>query len=47
MITLLSSILATTTVPQPVPDSGSAGLLLGLGVLSLGAVAHLLRKRKK
>jgi LPXTG-motif cell wall-anchored protein len=47
MITLAIAFFATTTVPQPVPDAGSAGLLLGLGVLSLGAVAHLLRKRKK
>ena len=46
MITLGIAFLATVIV-TPVPDAGSSGMLLGLGVLSLGAVAHFLRKRKK
>lgn len=46
MNTLALALLATIT-QVPVPDAGSSGLLLGLGVLSVGAVAHFLRKRKK
>lgn len=46
MTSILVQILATaTTVPQ-VPDSGSTGLLLGLGILATGLVARYLKNRK-
>ncbi len=45
MSTLLP-ILAST-VPTTVPDSGSTGLLLGLGVLAIGAVARLVKNKKR
>ena len=45
MSTLITVIVAST-VPT-VPDSGSTGLLLGLGILSLGIVARLIKSRKK
>ena len=45
MSTLVLTILATA-VPT-VPDTGSTGLLLGLGILSLGIVAKLIKNRKR
>lgn len=47
-MTIITAVLVLATdIPVSVPDAGSSGLLLGLGALSLGAVAHFLRKRKK
>ncbi|MGH7959225.1 MAG: VPDSG-CTERM sorting domain-containing protein, partial [Opitutaceae bacterium] len=40
-------VLASSTVPNPVPDSGATGLLLGLGILSLGLVARAVKNRKR
>jgi hypothetical protein len=46
MLSIITSILAST-VQVTVPDSGSAGLLLGLGLLGLGVVARFLKNRKR
>jgi MYXO-CTERM domain-containing protein len=43
--TMLVSVFAS--VPQTVPDVGPSGLLLGLGLLSLGLVARLIKNRRK
>ncbi len=43
---MITSILSTIT-PVTVPDSGSAGILLGLGVLTLGVVARFIKNRKR
>ena len=43
--TLLVSVFAS--VPQAVPDVGPSGLLLGLGILSLGLVAKFVKSRRK
>jgi hypothetical protein len=45
MCTLLTTVIASVIVQ--VPDSGTTGLLLGLGLLSLGIVARLVKNRKK
>jgi hypothetical protein len=45
MSTLALTVLATA-VPS-VPDTGSTGLLLGLGILSLGLVARFIKNRKR
>ena len=45
MSSLILIVLASAPLPT-VPDSGSAGLLLGLGILSLGLVARYLKIRK-
>jgi hypothetical protein len=45
MSSLITVIVASTV--SSVPDSGSTGLLLGLGILSLGIVARLVKNRKK
>lgn len=37
--------IASVFIPS-VPDSGSTGLLLGLGILSLGIVARLVKNQK-
>jgi hypothetical protein len=44
MFTALTAILATN-LPS-VPDSGSTGLLLGLGILATGIVARVIKNRK-
>jgi hypothetical protein len=44
MYSIINVVLAST--PQ-VPDTGSSGLLLGLGILSLGIVARLVKNRKR
>ena len=41
----LIAILATAT--PIVPDTGSTGLLLGLGILSLGVIARVVKNRKR
>jgi hypothetical protein len=41
----LISVLASIT--QPVPESGTSGLLLGLALLSLGFVARAVKNRKR
>ena len=46
-MTTLTILVLATNIPVRIPDAGSSGLLLGLGSLSLGAVAFFLRKRKK
>jgi hypothetical protein len=45
MPTLLALIFASA--PVSIPDSGTTGLLLGLGLLSLGIVARLVKNRKR
>lgn len=42
----LVNFLATAQ-PDNVPDSGATGLLLGLAVIGLGAVARFVKTRKK
>jgi hypothetical protein len=42
MLTLVT-VLAQT---QPVPDAGSSGLLLAVGVLFMGLVARFAKNRK-
>jgi len=42
----LVTILATLP-PENVPDSGATGLLLGLAVIGLGAIARYAKTRKK
>jgi hypothetical protein len=48
MHSLISLVLASTTAPPTVsvPELGSTGLLLGLGILGVGFVARLLKNRK-
>lgn len=46
MCSFITLIVATVT-PLPVPDTGSPNVLLGLGILSLGIVARLLKNRKR
>jgi hypothetical protein len=43
MSSLITDLLATVVVP----DGGQSGLLLGLGILSLGLMARFLKDRKK
>jgi|GEM_PF-2151982 len=48
---ILISILATDhpiecQVPGNVPDTGATGLLLGLAVIALGAIAKFAKNRK-
>lgn len=44
MTSMITSVLAS--VAQSVPDTGSTGLLLGLGILATGLVARFLKNRK-
>jgi len=45
MASSLCLILAST--PVAVPDSGISGFLLGIGLLSVGIVARLVKNRKR
>jgi LPXTG-motif cell wall-anchored protein len=43
MLALIVSVLATVA---RVPDAGPSGILLGLGILSLGIAFRVFKKRK-
>jgi hypothetical protein len=49
MHSLVSLVLATDVGPPTVavPELGSTGLLLGLGILGVGFVARFLKNRKR
>jgi hypothetical protein len=47
MYSLINLVLASRLAPPSVPEYGSTGLLLGLGILSLGLVARFLKNRKR
>lgn len=44
MTMILTPLLAS--VVQAVPDSGSTGLLLGLGLVAVGLVARFIKNRR-
>ncbi len=46
MTSLIVQTLATALPVQSVPDSGSTGLLLGLGILATGLIARYIKNRK-
>lgn len=46
MTSILIHALATAGTVPPVPDSGSTGLLFGLGILATGLIARYLKNRK-
>lgn len=43
----LITLLSIAPPPVTVPDLGSTGVLLGLGVLAIGAVARLVKNKKR
>ncbi len=46
MYSVLTQILATSVTAPSVPDSGSTGILLGIGILVTGLVARYVKNRK-
>jgi hypothetical protein len=46
MSTILIQVIATAINPPSVPDSGSTGILFGLGILATGLIARYLKNRK-